>query len=349
LQRLADNTGGTYQTAETPEDFSSLFSNVLSTLRTQYVLTYESNLPRDGQMHSIIVQVRTSTQLEGFQEYRIQMPTAASEESEGTTPPTGEPSSATPAPEPLPEPEEAVEEEGRLAAIRDWIQDNVLLAGLAVAAVGLLFLALLIIVIILLRRRRMTVEEEVPLAPPYPPAPAADFDFEPGAAGAADMFETDFAGFGTTAAPPAEEPLAFGTAPSPPPDASPAPAPTVPYPDFQPSPADRTRIFERAPKMPIVGLLIDRDQPDQKLDIAKPVVVIGRSPESDQVVDHNTVSRQHATIKLEGERFYLYDLGSTNGTFVGERQIHEPVAIEDGMTVRFGEKAFVFKVISLEE
>jgi pSer/pThr/pTyr-binding forkhead associated (FHA) protein len=100
--------------------------------------------------------------------------------------------------------------------------------------------------------------------------------------------------------------------------------------------------------MPIVGLLIDRDQPARRLDVAKPALVIGRSQDSDLVVDHNTVSRQHATIKLEGERFYLYDMGSTNGTFVGEERIREPVMLEDGMTVRFGEKAFIFKVIDLE-
>jgi pSer/pThr/pTyr-binding forkhead associated (FHA) protein len=99
--------------------------------------------------------------------------------------------------------------------------------------------------------------------------------------------------------------------------------------------------------MPIVGLLIDRDHPDRRLDVAKPALVIGRSQESDLVVDHNTVSRQHATIKLEGEQFYLYDMGSTNGTFVGEQQIREPVALEDGMMIRFGEKAFIFKIISL--
>jgi pSer/pThr/pTyr-binding forkhead associated (FHA) protein len=99
--------------------------------------------------------------------------------------------------------------------------------------------------------------------------------------------------------------------------------------------------------MPIVGLLIDRDHPDRRLDVAKPALVIGRSQENDLVVDHNTVSRQHATIKLEGEQFYLYDMGSTNGTFVGEQQIREPVALEDGMMIRFGEKAFIFKIISL--
>jgi pSer/pThr/pTyr-binding forkhead associated (FHA) protein len=41
-------------------------------------------------------------------------------------------------------------------------------------------------------------------------------------------------------------------------------------------------------------------------------------------------------------------LGSTNGTFVEDDRVREPVALQDGMTVRFGEVAFIFKVVSLE-
>jgi VWFA-related protein len=345
LRRLAENTGGTYQTAEMPEDFSPLFSNVLSMLRTQYVLTYQSGLPEDGQMHSVLVRVRTPTQLEGFQEYRIEMPATSVEQTEQGTgeeaTSTSEPSLSTPTPETQPQ------EEGRLTAIQDWIQDNMLLAVLAVGAVGLLFLALMIVIIIVIRRRRLTADEGMPPeAPPYPPAPPADFE-APGVR-PADMFEADFADFGTTPGPPGamEEEPAFG-ATSPPFSQAP-PSPTVPQPGFQPSTEDRTRIIERAPKMPIVGLLIDRDHPDSRLDVARPALVIGRSQDSDLVVDHNTVSRQHATIKLEGERFYIYDMGSTNGTFVDGQRIREPVALEDGVTVRFGDKAFIFKVISLK-
>jgi VWFA-related protein len=350
LRRLAENTGGIYQTAETPDDFSSLFSNVLSMLRTQYVLTYESSLPQDGQMHSVLVRVRTPTQLEGFQEYRIEMPASPTEEveeeeAEEAAAPTAEPSAPTPGAESQTEPEE----EGGLTMIQDWVQDNVLLAVLAVGAVGLLFLALVIVVIIVMRRRQASGGEGMPFeAPSYPPAPPADF--ESVTAGPADPFGTDFADFGTAPAPPpmATEAAAFGTEMSPPAEAPLASVRPAPQPGFQPSPADRTRIIERAPKMPVVGLLIDRDQPGHRLDVAKPTQVIGRSQENDLVVEHNTVSRQHATIKLEGAQFYLYDMGSTNGTFVGDRQIHEPVALEDGMTIRFGKKAFIFKVISME-
>jgi VWFA-related protein len=350
LSRLAENTGGRYQAANTPDDFSRLFSNVLSMLRTQYVLTYESRLPEDGQMHSVLVRVRTPTQLEGFREYRVEMPAAPVEDVEEESQddaPTSEPSSATPVPELEPEPVQ----EGGSTSIQTWIQDNVLLAALAVGAIGLLFLALVIVVIFLGRRRRVGADEAAVLEPPeYPSGQPVGFDFEPGGVGPSAGFGTDVADYGTAPAPPPrmDQAPAYGTAPSPPFDVPVAPSPTVPQDGLQPSQEDRTRILDRAPKMPFVGLLIDRDYPTQRLDIAKPTLVVGRSQESDLIVDHNTVSRQHATIKLEGEQFYLYDMASTNGTFVNDAQIHEPTALADGMTVRFGERAFIFKVISLE-
>lgn len=47
--------------------------------------------------------------------------------------------------------------------------------------------------------------------------------------------------------------------------------------------------------------------------------VIGRDPNCELTVEHPSVSRRHAELRaLEGGRFALSDLGSTNGTFVLE-------------------------------
>jgi len=140
----------------------------------------------------------------------------------------------------------------------------------------------------------------------------------------------------------------FGMRPASPYEGRPPDPPGFPQPGHQPSSADRTRILQQRPKMSQVGLLIDRDRPEQRLDVTLPVVTVGRSEQSDVTIDHNTVSRQHAVIKLEEQQFRLYDMGSTNGTFVGDTRVREPVDLEDGMTVKFGEKVFIFKIISLE-
>jgi DNA-binding winged helix-turn-helix (wHTH) protein len=49
-------------------------------------------------------------------------------------------------------------------------------------------------------------------------------------------------------------------------------------------------------------------------------VTIGRSEICDLVIPHSTVSRLHARIELQHDRYVLFDAGSANGTFVnGER------------------------------
>ncbi|MEP7132324.1 MAG: FHA domain-containing protein [Acidobacteriota bacterium] len=54
----------------------------------------------------------------------------------------------------------------------------------------------------------------------------------------------------------------------------------------------------------------------------RPRVVIGRH-DADINVEDPEISRQHVAIELTGETVTLVDLGSTNGTFVGEERIHE--------------------------
>ncbi len=54
----------------------------------------------------------------------------------------------------------------------------------------------------------------------------------------------------------------------------------------------------------------------------KPRVVIGRH-DADINVEDPEISRQHAAIELAGDAVFLVDLGSTNGTFVGENRIDE--------------------------
>ena len=56
--------------------------------------------------------------------------------------------------------------------------------------------------------------------------------------------------------------------------------------------------------------------------IDKPRVVIGREG-SDLVVEDPEISRQHAALEISGEQITLVDLGSTNGTLVGEQPVSE--------------------------
>jgi len=72
------------------------------------------------------------------------------------------------------------------------------------------------------------------------------------------------------------------------------------------------------------------------------VTNVGRdASQSDIVIDDSTVSRQHARVRLEDGRFVLYDLASSNGTFVNDQQIQKQPLL-DGDRVRFGNVDFSF-------
>ena len=57
-------------------------------------------------------------------------------------------------------------------------------------------------------------------------------------------------------------------------------------------------------------------------EIDKPRVVIGRT-DADVNVDDPEVSRRHAALEIFGEKVTLVDMGSTNGTLVGDEPITE--------------------------
>ncbi len=67
------------------------------------------------------------------------------------------------------------------------------------------------------------------------------------------------------------------------------------------------------------------------------VLIIGRREDSDICLNYdNQVSREHASIVYDGKRFWLEDLRSTNGTFVGDMRITERVELRPGQLFRVG-------------
>lgn len=68
------------------------------------------------------------------------------------------------------------------------------------------------------------------------------------------------------------------------------------------------------------------------------LVRIGRSEDNDLVFDHNSVSRNHATLFLSNDgSLCLADLNSSNGTFLNGRRIgSKPAVVMSGQNLQFG-------------
>jgi pSer/pThr/pTyr-binding forkhead associated (FHA) protein len=70
---------------------------------------------------------------------------------------------------------------------------------------------------------------------------------------------------------------------------------------------------------------------------------VGKTLDNNFVIDHPTVSKQHAQIYWHNsQQYFIKDLGSTNGTFINGKRVIES-ALKDGCEVRFGSISFIFK------
>jgi hypothetical protein len=69
--------------------------------------------------------------------------------------------------------------------------------------------------------------------------------------------------------------------------------------------------------------------------------MIGRGAHCQITIDDPLVSRQHATIHVDGERISIEDLGSRNGLSVQGRPVKGSVPLNDGDRVRIGAQELV--------
>ncbi|MBC3917985.1 FHA domain-containing protein [Undibacterium sp. CY18W] len=67
----------------------------------------------------------------------------------------------------------------------------------------------------------------------------------------------------------------------------------------------------------------------QELTITKSRLTIGRRPSNDVVIDHLTVSGQHAAIDTSSNGSFVLDLGSTNGTMVNGQPVKKHLLQHD--------------------
>lgn len=84
----------------------------------------------------------------------------------------------------------------------------------------------------------------------------------------------------------------------------------------------------------LAGPNIDRDS----IMVSAQGLRVGRSNDNSLVLNHREISRQHARISWEDDRYFIEDLNSANGTFVNDLHItaRERVELHEGDTIRLG-------------
>jgi pSer/pThr/pTyr-binding forkhead associated (FHA) protein len=68
---------------------------------------------------------------------------------------------------------------------------------------------------------------------------------------------------------------------------------------------------------------------------SKPIT-LGRADDSTLVLDDDYASTRHARLVLQGEEWYVEDLGSTNGTYLDRAKVSGPTRVPLGVPIRIG-------------
>ena len=93
-----------------------------------------------------------------------------------------------------------------------------------------------------------------------------------------------------------------------------------------------------APRLEVVGEGLS-------FEIVNTRTSVGRDASSDIQINDTSLSRKHFEIIWDGKQAGIRDLGSTNGTFVGDARVREQALPTDSV-IRAGHKTFVFRVIA---
>jgi hypothetical protein len=74
----------------------------------------------------------------------------------------------------------------------------------------------------------------------------------------------------------------------------------------------------------------------QLVPVRQGKIQLGRSSTADLRLQHSSVSRRHAELRREGERFFIGDLGSQNGTYVNKTQVRAEHELSIGDAISLG-------------
>jgi pSer/pThr/pTyr-binding forkhead associated (FHA) protein len=86
----------------------------------------------------------------------------------------------------------------------------------------------------------------------------------------------------------------------------------------------------------------------QRFEVRTPLAHVGRGAHNDVVLPDESVSDAHAKLQKREAGWYVVDMGSTNGTYVGGRRVEAEQKLEGAPDLRFGGVKVTFRPGELE-
>ena len=95
--------------------------------------------------------------------------------------------------------------------------------------------------------------------------------------------------------------------------------------------------------MQVVLVMFRADGERKSFSITRDVTVMGRREDCDFRIPLGDISRKHCRLIKEDEALKIEDLGSSNGTYINGKRIHE-AELQPGDTVQIGPVVFVIQL-----
>jgi pSer/pThr/pTyr-binding forkhead associated (FHA) protein len=83
-------------------------------------------------------------------------------------------------------------------------------------------------------------------------------------------------------------------------------------------------------------IVVEGDNAGARAELDDAPLLIGRGSDAAIRLDDDYVSTRHARVAAHNDEWFVEDLGSTNGTYVGSVRITQPTTIGLGIQVRIG-------------
>ena len=101
--------------------------------------------------------------------------------------------------------------------------------------------------------------------------------------------------------------------------------------------AEKARRTAKRPRgAPTHVAVVDGANAGETASLDDAPLLIGRGADAAIRLDDDYVSTRHARIASNGDQWFIEDLGSTNGTYLGTHRLTQPAALQVGSRFRIG-------------